>query len=187
MKTKYENLDNYLNDLIISLKNINLKDIDNIVNLIEQANKSDNDIFIMGNGGSAATASHFMVDLNKGVSEFRRKRIKSICLNDNIPSLLAISNDMSFEDIFVEQLKNFCKKNDLVIAISCSGRSKNILKAVEYANSINAISVSFTGFDGGELIKISKYSILVPTHNMEIIEDCHLAICHIIKSKLISS
>lgn len=106
------------------------------------------------------------------------KKFKFVCLNDNIPSLMAYANDLSFEDIFIEQLKNFFQPNDVVIGISGSGNSKNVLRAIEYANINRGITVGLTGYDGGILKKIVQYSVHVPVNDMQITEDIHMVLDH---------
>lgn len=179
---------NQIIDYIEDLKNIMdsfpVDELDEIINVIIKTYDAGKKFFVMGNGGSASTASHFACDINKGVGSRLNRRIKVICLNDNIPVMLAYANDVSFEDIFVEQLKNFVEKGDLIIAISASGRSKNILKAVKFANSHGAITVGLTGGDGGGLARMSNYSVIVKSHDTQKIEDGHMIITHILMQVL---
>lgn len=174
----------YLEDLKNIINSFPVGELDEIINVIIKTHDAGKKFFVMGNGGSAATASHITCDINKGVGYRLNKRIKVICLNDNIPTVLAYANDISFEDVFVEQLKNFIEKGDLIIAISASGRSKNILKAVKFANSHGAITVGLTGGDGGGLARISNYSIIVKSHDTQKIEDGHMIIAHILMQVL---
>lgn len=171
-------IDNYIINIKNSLDSINSKDIEDIANLIINTTKNKSKIFIFGNGGSASTATHFACDINKSASDDNKYRV--ICLNDNIATILAYSNDMTYEDIFIEQLKNFLDINDIVIGISTSGKSKNILKAIEYANMKNITTISLTGYDGGTLKKISKYNINININNTQISEDVHLSVIHMI-------
>ena len=134
----------------------------------------------MGNGGSGATASHFACDMNKEVSSGLDKRIQVICLNDNIPIISAYANDLSYDNIFTEQLKNFLKPNDVVIGISVSGNSRNVIKAIQYANDHSAITVGFTGFDGSQVAKIAKIPIVIAANDMQKVEDIHLILFHMI-------
>lgn len=170
----------YLKSLVDVIERINLDELETLYSLLLESYEAERQIFIFGNGGSAATASHFAVDLNKGVSLGLDKRFKVICLNDNIPTLLAYANDLSYNDIFVEQLKNFLKTGDLVIGISGSGNSENVIRAIEYANSMQAITVAITGFDGGRLKKLAQYSLLVKINDMQITEDVHVIISHLL-------
>ena len=134
----------------------------------------------MGNGGSASTASHFACDINKGVVNGLEKRFRVVCLSDNIPTILAYANDQAYDAIFVEQLANFLTKNDLVIGISGSGNSTNVINAIQYANENSAITIGLTGFNGGELAKVAHQSIIVPSDDMQKIEDMHLIMVHMV-------
>lgn len=147
-----------------------------------RARDRGSNIYTMGNGGSASTASHFCCDFNMGMSYNQDKKFRLICLNDNVPTMMAYANDLSYENIFVEQLKNFLNPDDVVIAISGSGNSKNVLKAVEYANANGGITIGLTGFDGGKLKQIAKYSVNTNIDDMQITEDVHIILCHMIYS-----
>lgn len=177
-----EAIDNYFNLLKQSVDGLDRKAIISFVDLLLEARKNGNNIYIMGNGGSASTASHFTCDFNKGLSYKKDIRFKMICLNDNIATMLAYSNDLGYENVFVEQLKNFLKKDDVVIGISGSGNSKNILNAIEYANHLGAKTVGLTGFDGGKLKNIVDVSIHADVNNMQVAEDVHMTICHMLYS-----
>lgn len=177
-----EAIDNYFNLLKQSVDGLDRKAIISFVDLLLEARKNGNNIYIMGNGGSASTASHFTCDFNKGLSYKKDIRFKMICLNDNIATMLAYSNDLGYENVFVEQLKNFLKKDDVVIGISGSGNSKNILNAIEYANDLGAKTVGLTGFDGGKLKNIVDVSIHADVNNMQVAEDVHMTICHMLYS-----
>lgn len=141
----------------------------------------ETNIFIFGNGGSGATASHAVCDFNKCACLDLKKKFKFICLNDNIPSLTAYANDISYDTIFYYQLANFLKPEDLVIAISGSGNSKNVIKAVEYARWIGAETFALCGYDGGRLRKIDPKNCLhVKLDDMQIVEDCHAITLHML-------
>lgn len=171
-----------IEDYFLKLKNtidaISVENFNEVINVLVEGKNDERTIFIMGNGGSAATASHFVCDFNKGLSVDGEKRFKFICLNDNIPSLMAIANDLSYDDIFVEQLKNFFRKGDLVIGISGSGNSMNVIKAIDYANSNGGITIGFTGYNGGKLLKICNHNINIPINDMQITEDLHMVLDH---------
>jgi D-sedoheptulose 7-phosphate isomerase len=143
--------------------------------LLEAAYLEGRQVFIMGNGGSGASASHAAGDLNKGVSYGREKRFRVISLNDNMATLTAYANDVSYSEAFVEQLKNFLNSGDVVIGISGSGNSPSILKAVEYANQRGAITVGMCGFRGGKLAGMAQ----VPVHDMQKVEDIHMMLFHV--------
>ncbi|GCD77000.1 phosphoheptose isomerase [Thermaurantimonas aggregans] len=138
-------------------------------------------IYTMGNGGSGATASHVAGDYVKGASFGLEKRFRFICLNDNIPALMAISNDISYEAIFEEQLKNFARPGDLVIGLSGSGNSKNIVNALQWAKNQGIKTAALTGYKGGLCAQIADISIHIPMSDMEIVEDLHMMTFHAIK------
>jgi len=155
-----------------------------IVAALVKARNGRKRIYTLGNGGSASTASHMASDLNKGASRHDAPRFRAVALTDSIPSMLAWGNDSSYDDIFVEQLKNHLEKGDVVIAISGSGNSKNVLKAIEYANKQGAVTIGLTGFDGGKLAGMAKISYIVPSNCMQQIEDVHLLIEHMLSMML---
>ncbi len=159
-----------------------------LVNKIMEANKNDNTIFLIGNGGSASTASHWACDLGKGtikdLKDNNEKRLKVICLIDNVPLMTAYANDLSYDEIFSEQLKNLVKKGDLLIAITGSGNSKNIIKAVETAKESGAYVFSLLGFNGGDVVSLSDNSVIIPSKNYGIIEDFHLMIGHLVTASI---
>lgn len=175
-------INNYFEKLKNTLDNLDRGEIETFIKVLNQARENGNNIFIMGNGGSAATASHFVCDFNKGASYKHddKKRLKFICLNDNTAINMAYANDVSYDDIFVEPMKNFFNKGDVVIGISGSGNSKNVVKAVEYANQNGGISVGLTGYSGGKLKQICKYSVNANIDDMQISEDIHMILCHLI-------
>ncbi|MDO4565790.1 MAG: SIS domain-containing protein [Oscillospiraceae bacterium] len=135
-------------------------------------------IFTLGNGGSAATASHMVCDFNKGISAYSPKKFRMTCLSDNIPTLMAIANDISYEDVFAEQLRGELKKGDVVLAISGSGNSKNIIKAVEYAKGEGAVIIGMCGYDGGRLKELSDFVMHAEIDDMQISEDLHMVFDH---------
>lgn len=141
-------------------------------------------VYIFGNGGSASTASHFVNDFNKGLSQNLRKRFRFSCLNDNTATVMALANDIDYGQVFVGQLRNFLTPNDLVIAISGSGNSRNVLEAIEYANHKGARTIGLVGYDGGKLKELADISIHVPVHDMQKVEDLHLAMNHVMMSVL---
>lgn len=172
-------IDSYFDKLKLTIDNLDRKEINEFINLLLKARDEGKFIFIMGNGGSAATASHYVCDFNKGLSYGQKSRFKLFCLNDNMATLSAYSNDVSYEVVFLEQLKNFVRSDDIVIGISGSGNSKNVLLAIEYANSIGANTVGITGYDGGKLKQIAKHSINANVGDMQISEDIHMILDHL--------
>jgi D-sedoheptulose 7-phosphate isomerase len=171
-------INTYLDRLKKSIDLIPVGDLSILMNLLLNARNEGSQILIMGNGGSAATASHFVGDFNKGLSYNKSKRFKFICLNDNVPTMMACGNDLSYDDIFVEPLKNFLNEGDLVIGISGSGNSNNVLKAFEYANQKKAVTIALTGYDGGKLKQLAKHNVHIPVDDMQITEDLHLVLDH---------
>lgn len=179
MKKNYlQDIESYFERLKSTIDRIPKENISEVMNVLEDARESGRNIFIMGNGGSAATASHFVCDFNKGVSFDQEKKYRFLCLNDNIPSLMAYGNDISYEDIFVHPLKNYFQEGDVVIGISGSGNSENVVRAVEYANANGGVTVSFTGYDGGRLAKMTRHGVNIPIHDMQISEDLHMVLDH---------
>lgn len=151
---------------------------------IKNAQINNNKIFIMGNGGSASTSTHFVSDLLKTSLTKEAKKIRAISLTDNIPVLMAWANDTSFENIFSNQLENFLEKGDLVIGISGSGNSENVINAIEVANSKEAKTICLLGKDGGKLAKVSQSNLIIPNNDMLTIETMHLLICHLLTALL---
>jgi D-sedoheptulose 7-phosphate isomerase len=156
--------------------------ISSIVEKLLEGRENGSRIFIMGNGGSSSTASHFVSDLLKTSITKNTKRFDATSLTDNIPVLTAWANDTSYEEIFSEQLKNFIKKNDIVIAFSGSGTSKNVVKALKLARDSEAFSIGFTGKSGGEFPNLCDICVKVQSTDMLTIESFHVMLCHIITS-----
>lgn len=151
-----------------------------LINLLEQSRLDGRSIFIMGNGGSGATASHFTCDFNKGISLSKEKRYRMICLNDNVPTLMAYANDISYDEVFVGLLQNYFTPGDVVIGISGSGNSANVVRAVQWAEDHDGVTVALTGYDGGKLRQIAQYGVHVPMDDMQIAEDMHMVVGHCI-------
>lgn len=174
-------IENYFNNLKKALDMLSRKEIEVFIQILNDARKNGNRIFIMGNGGSGSTASHFACDFNKLASFYfpDKPRFKVECLNDNFSTMMAYSNDESYELVFSEQLKNFLQKDDVVIALSGSGNSKNVLKAIEYANETGAKTIGLTGYNGGRLKQIAQHSVNVNFDDMQISEDIHLILTHL--------
>lgn len=171
---------NYVAELKRAIDLIPVDKLEQTIETLINAYETGHTVFIMGNGGSGATASHFVCDLNKGAGRGQTKRLRSICLNDNMPSILAYANDLSFDDIFVEQLENFLEKEDVVMVLSASGNSPNVLKALQYANKISTHTIAFTGFKGGKAAGLANISIVIPANDVQKIEDIHLILTHMI-------
>ena len=160
------------------IKSFNVDELNEAMNALLEAYNKEATIYVFGNGGSSATASHMMVDFNKGACSEVEKRFRFVCLNDNIPTLMAIGNDIGFENVFYYQLENKLTKNDVILAISGSGNSHNIIKAVEYAKQQGVKIIGMTGYDGGKLDKLSDYHLHAPIDDMQITEDIHMSFDH---------
>ena len=175
-----ELFENYLQEQNICMNKIlsNQNVLNDIVSILIRTRNSGNKIFTCGNGGSASTASHFVSDLLKTTITKDEKRFSAISLVDNFAINSAWANDVSFNDVFIEQLKNFLSKNDVVFAFSGSGNSSNVIRALEFAKKNGATTIGFTGMSGGMLSKICDYSYVVPSDDMLAIESFHLMLCH---------
>jgi D-sedoheptulose 7-phosphate isomerase len=173
-----QKIDAYLKKLNHTIEQLNQKDISEVLNILADAYQTGKKIIIFGNGGSASTASHLASDFNKGVSLGKSKRFKVISLCDNIPTIMAISNDQNYDDIFLIQIQNFLEPQDVVIGISGSGNSINVLKAIEYANEQGATTIGFTGYDGGKLKEVANHSLDANIDDMQISEDIHIIFNH---------
>ncbi|MFH1739507.1 MAG: SIS domain-containing protein [bacterium] len=180
------NVTKYFQDLSELLDRMNQAQIEDLVQAIFDAYKEGRFVFIIGNGGSGANASHLCEDLGKGtLSNFdKQKRLKVMSLTDNTPYILAWGNDEGYDRVFVEQLKNFASQGDLLIAISGSGNSPNVLRAVEWANEIGMATFGVTGYDGGQLGKMAQKNLHVPCDNMGLAEVVHEVIFHYLVEEL---
>lgn len=170
----------YLSDLVNLLDSFDMNQFENLTKLILDAYEHDKQIFVMGNGGSGSTASHLVCDINKGCCNDLDKKFKMICLNDNMPILLAIANDISYDAVFVEQMKNFFNSGDLVIGISGSGNSENVLRAIQYANKNSGKTIGLSGFSGGKLSQIVDVPFIAQIDDMQKVEDVHMIVVHMI-------
>lgn len=173
-------IENYNNEFIETLNTLNRKKIITLYNFIEDTKKKQKKVFILGNGGSSSSASHWVCDFNKGVNHKKSKRLQMYSLTDNMPLFSAIGNDFSYKDVFEEQLKNYLSPGDLIIGLSVSGNSENIIKGLEYAVERNAMTFSIIGDYEGEMKEISHESLIVNSKNYGIVEDIHMYVCHVI-------
>ena len=169
-----------------TLDTLDAKALESLVDAFHSTYEKGGNIYTMGNGGSGASASHAAGDFLKGASYGLDKRFRMICLNDNLPSMMAIANDIGWESIFVEPLKNFLSSNDLVIGISGSGNSKNVVNAIEYANEQGATTVAMSGFKGGKISQIATIDVHAPVMDMEVTEDVHMVIFNIVKKQMMA-
>ena len=158
--------------------------IQEVIELLREARLAGRQVFIMGNGGSASTATHFVCDLGKNTRSPELPNFRVIGLSDNMAIFSALANDEGYENVFAQQLASFVQPEDIVIGISASGNSPNVLKAMELANQRGARTVAFTGFDGGKLRSLAGIEIHVPSHCIEHVEDIHLVLEHLITKAL---
>lgn len=181
-----EFLNSYKERLMNLFDSIDIDMLESIITAMIKAFKNGNTLYVVGNGGSAATASHIQADFRFFVRYFTDFRPKVVALTDNVPMMTAISNDNSYEDVFVEQMKGMFNKGDLLLAISASGNSLNVLKAVEYAKEMGGKTIAFCGFTGGKLKEISDMPLYTPNKDKDYgpIEDLHLIIAHILVNYL---
>jgi D-sedoheptulose 7-phosphate isomerase len=149
-----------------------------IVDVLVEAYETGSMIYLFGNGGSASLASHFACDLGKGTANGTGKRFRVLALTDNVPLMTAWANDSRYEDIFAEQLVNLVRPKDVAFAISGSGNSPNVLRALRVAREAGAITVGLGGFHGGKMKELCDVSMIVPSDNMQIIEDLHMSTAH---------
>lgn len=172
--------DGYKSQLLSALETIDLDQVSQAIEILAEARASNRQIFVCGNGGSASTASHFVCDMVKGASFGRSTRFRIMALTDSMATITAYSNDVAYDCIFAEQLKNFAQPGDVVLAISGSGNSPNVVCAVEYANSIGCQTIALTGRNGGKLGPLANLQIQVAEPHMGRIEDGHMIVCHMI-------
>lgn len=179
-----ENITSYLNTEMNVLKYLEIDEIERAVNTLYEAIKNQKTIYCFGNGGSASTASHFSNDFNKILNSKLDKKFNFICLNDNIATLMAIANDINYSEVFHFQLQGRVQPGDIIIAISGSGNSPNVLSAVNYAKAQGATIIALTGYDGGALSTMANINLNAPINNMQITEDVHLMFNHLLVSVL---
>jgi len=170
----------YKTEVLKAIETVDLAKVNQAIELFKDARAAGRHIFVCGNGGSASTASHFACDIVKGASYNRGQRFRIMALTDQIATLTAYANDVSYDCVFVEQLRNFAQPSDLVMCISGSGNSPNVIRAMEYANSIGCKTLALTGRDGGKLGPLAQLNIQVEAPHMGRIEDAHMIVCHMI-------
>jgi D-sedoheptulose 7-phosphate isomerase len=163
-----------------TIQTIDIEKVNRAIEWFREARDKGRHIFVCGNGGSASTASHFACDIVKGASFDRSSRFRIMALTDSLPTLTAYANDVGYDCVFAEQLKNFAEPGDLFLAISGSGNSMNVVRAMEHANATGCKTIALTGRDGGKLAPLAQLSIRVPASHMGRIEEAHFVICHMI-------
>ncbi len=182
MKDYKSEIRRYIDLEIETLRALDTDAINDALNLLLKTMENGNTVFVFGNGGSSATASHFQNDFNKGISEHTERKFNFQCLNDNIATLMAVANDIGFEEVFRFQLQGHIRPGDVVMAISGSGNSKNVINAVEYAKEQGCPVIGLTGFGGGKLRELADVSLHVPINSMQITEDVHMVFDHLMMS-----
>jgi len=177
--------EHYQNRLIAALNSIDRDQVLMVANLLSKSTLQNKRIWLIGNGGSATTASHFATDLTRCVGS-NNKKLKSISLCDNIGIITAIGNDFGYDNIFLRQVERNCESEDVLIAISASGNSGNLIEAINWANESGITTVGLTSFDGGRIRRLVKFSIHIEADNGDygVAEDAHLALCHMISEAL---
>lgn len=171
---------NYTADLGRTLDKLPFDKIDEIIRVLVEAYKENRQVFVFGNGGSAATSSHFVTDLGKGASDKLPKRFRCLSLNDNTAWMTALGNDYSYDDVYLGQLKNFAQPGDVVMTMSVSGSSPNLVKAFEWAAASGMETVALIGGKRGKLADIARHVAVVDSLHYGIVEDAHMVICHLV-------
>ena len=180
-------VDNYLTQLTSAIDAVDNQAVDAWIARLARARDEGTTIFVAGNGGSAATASHFATDLSKGASYGRPKRFRVVALTDSMSTITAYANDVSFDVVFAEQLRNLGKPGDVLVTISGSGSSPNIIAVIEAAKDLAMDIVALTGFEGGKSGPIANIHVNVPSDHMGRIEDVHMALCHTVAFSFMES
>ncbi len=173
-------IDQYIQLQKATLETIPREKVSEIVGVFKRALDEERTIFVFGNGGSAANASHFVTDLGKGSSDKTKKRFRCLSINDNTPWMTALGNDYSYDDVFVRQLMNFAKPGDVLFTMSVSGNSPNLVKAIQWGKQSKLQTVSLVGKKRGKLAEISEHVIVVEDDHYGRVEDAHMGICHMI-------
>jgi D-sedoheptulose 7-phosphate isomerase len=177
-------IQDYIRQLHKTLDELPESRIAEVIEILHEARLSRRQIFVMGNGGSASTASHFVCDLSKNTRNSQLPNYRVIGLSDNMAVFSALANDEGYENVFSQQLVSFVHPGDVVIAISASGKSANVLKATELANRMGARTIGMTGFNGGTLAELVEINLHVPSNIIEHVEDIHLMLEHLITKAL---
>ena len=183
MPTTFD-VSSYLEELRCTIQKLPLPAMDGLIRLFFQAYERGGTIFLFGNGGSAALASHMACDLGKGTHRPAGRRLRVLALTDNVALMTAWANDTCYDNIFAEQLENLLQPGDVAFAISGSGNSPNILAALRFAHEAGAFTAGITGFQGGQMKPLCDVCVVVPSSNMQIIEDLHLSISHAVFREL---
>jgi len=184
LKGKIVITESYFSDLKVTLDKLSMEDIQKVIEALHEARMNGRKVFIMGNGGSASTASHFVCDLGKNTRMQGLPNFKVIGLADNMAIFSALANDEGYASVFSQQLASLVEAEDVVIGISASGKSPNVLNAITLARLAGAKTIGLSGFDGGQLISMVDISVHVPSSCIEHVEDIHLMLEHLITKAL---
>ncbi len=177
-----KDIQKYIELEIETINKLDVGAINNALALLEATWEAEGMVYVFGNGGSSATASHYQNDFNKGISEHIEKKFRFQCLNDNVATVMAIANDIGFDEVFRFQLLNKLQQKDIILAISGSGNSKNVINAVTYAKKCGCKVIGLSGYNGGILAGLSDISLNVPVMSMQITEDIHMVLDHLMMS-----
>jgi D-sedoheptulose 7-phosphate isomerase len=177
-------VDTYIDELKGTLDQLSGEVIEQVLDSLHEARLSNRQVFILGNGGSASTASHFVCDLGKNTRVQGTPNFRVMGLTDNMALFSALANDEGYENVFAQQLGNYLQADDVVIGISTSGNSPNVVNAIQFANSLGAKTIAFTGFTSGKLGSMVDIDLHVPSHSIEQVEDIHLVLEHLITKAL---
>jgi D-sedoheptulose 7-phosphate isomerase len=175
-----DNVDSYLEQLVAAVNVIPRDRLNELGDTLYRAYKNEKQVFTLGNGGSASTSSHMAADIAKNTIGPNMRRFRVLSLNDNLATMTALANDLGYENVFREQLKNLIRPGDVLIAVSASGNSPNVIGAIHYAREQCAEVVALLGFDGGQAAALADVPIVVPSNHYGVIEDAHLIINHIV-------
>lgn len=163
-----------------ALDSIPLEAVQRLIGVLQKALREDRQIFVFGNGGSAANASHFVTDLGKGSSDKIGKRFRCLSLNDNVSWMTALGNDYAYEEVFVRQLANYARRDDVVLVMSVSGNSPNLVRAMEWAGKQGLVRVALVGGKRGRLVELAEHVVVIDSEHYGRVEDAHMGICHML-------
>ena len=176
--------ENYIKQHNLVIENLDCQEIENAISLIKKTIEEGYRVAVCGNGGSAVAASHYITDWNKMVYTHTKVKFNGVCLSDNVGLITAYSNDLSYDEVFSEQVKNLLNEGDLLITLSGSGNSTNVIKATNIAKSMRVKTLTVCGYDGGKLKQISDYSVWVRSNDMQLCEDAQTVFGHMVMKSL---
>jgi D-sedoheptulose 7-phosphate isomerase len=174
------NLQQYMSDYVRVLRHLDVGSIERVADVLVGAWGAGRTVFLCGNGGSAASACHIAADLTKLTAPAQGPRLRAMALNESMAALSAIANDLAYEDVFAEQLRSFAQRHDVVVGLSTSGSSPNVLRAVELANSIGAVTVGITGSAGARLRQLVRHAIVIDSTSVQHVEDATMVAGHVL-------